>query len=68
MPELPEVETIRVGLQKYLVGHVIQAVDVRMQKQLSGNTADVIGAKITNVKPARPFVVPIKKFYIHDLG
>ena len=30
MPELPEVETIRLGLQKYLVGHKIVGVDVKL--------------------------------------
>jgi len=28
MPELPEVETIRLGLQKYIVGHTITDLDV----------------------------------------
>jgi formamidopyrimidine-DNA glycosylase len=50
MPELPEVETIRIGLQKYLVGHTIRGVDVRLQKQLSGNPVDIVGAKIVVVK------------------
>lgn len=50
MPELPEVETIRLGLQKYLVGHTIEDVVVNLRKQLSGDPATVIGAKILEVK------------------
>ncbi len=50
MPELPEVETIRIGLQKYLVGHRVEDIDVRMPKQLSGNPRDVVGAQVTTVR------------------
>lgn len=50
MPELPEVETIRIGLQKYLVGHTITDVDIRMAKQFSGDPKSIIGAKIVEVK------------------
>jgi formamidopyrimidine-DNA glycosylase len=50
MPELPEVETIKLGLQKYLVGHKIEAVEVRVPKIFQGNPKDVIGAVVTDVK------------------
>lgn len=50
MPELPEVETIKVGLQKYLVGKTIVSVEVRLQKQIQGDTANIIGATITGVE------------------
>jgi formamidopyrimidine-DNA glycosylase len=50
MPELPEVETIRLGLQKYLVGHVIEDIDVRLPKMLSGDIANVIGATVKGVR------------------
>jgi len=50
MPELPEVETIRLGLQKYLVGHKIIGVQVRVPKIFIGSTKQIIGAKITNLK------------------
>lgn len=46
MPELPEVETIRKGLQKYLVGHTITAIEVRLPKQFHGNPQAAIGAKV----------------------
>lgn len=50
MPELPEVETIRIGLQKYIVGHTIEDVVVHLAKQLSGDPKEVIGARIIEVK------------------
>lgn len=50
MPELPEVETIRLGLQKYLVGHKITAVDVKLKRIFSGNPKDIIGSKIIKVE------------------
>ena len=52
MPELPEVETIRKGLERYLVGHRITGVEVRLRKMLSGNTNDLIGAKVKGVRRA----------------
>ncbi len=50
MPELPEVETIRIQLNKYLVGHVIEDVEVRLPKQISGEVQSVIGAKVQRVR------------------
>jgi formamidopyrimidine-DNA glycosylase len=50
MPELPEVETIRLGLQKYLVGHKIQDVDVRLKRIISGETKNITGAIIISVE------------------
>lgn len=50
MPELPEVETIRLGLQKYVVGKTIEDVEVRLPKIVSGNTKDIIGAKVIDVR------------------
>jgi len=50
MPELPEVETIRLGLQRYIVGKTIQAVEVRLPKIVSGETKNIIGGKVINVK------------------
>ncbi len=52
MPELPEVETIRLGLQKYLVGHRILAVEVRVAKIFQGDRKNVIGAKVINIDRA----------------
>lgn len=50
MPELPEVETIRKGLEKYLVGHKIEDVTVNLPKIFSGDKKDLVGAKIENVR------------------
>jgi formamidopyrimidine-DNA glycosylase len=50
MPELPEVETLRKGLQEHLIGHTIADVEVRFAHIISGNTEDIIGAKIIAVK------------------
>jgi formamidopyrimidine-DNA glycosylase len=50
MPELPEVETIRIGLQKHLVGHTIRDVVINLPKQISGDTNTIIGAQILSVK------------------
>ncbi|MEK7182951.1 MAG: DNA-formamidopyrimidine glycosylase family protein, partial [Patescibacteria group bacterium] len=52
MPELPEVETIRKGLEKYLVGHKIVDVEVRLPKLVTGDRLQVTGAKIKGVRRA----------------
>lgn len=50
MPELPEVETLKLGLQKYLVGHKIEDIEVRVPKIFQGNPKDVIGATVKDIK------------------
>ncbi|MBI2033278.1 MAG: hypothetical protein HYT10_02325, partial [Candidatus Levybacteria bacterium] len=50
MPELPEVETIRLGLEKHLVGHTIKSVDVLLPKIVQGDIKDIIGGKVTGVR------------------
>jgi formamidopyrimidine-DNA glycosylase len=54
MPELPEVETIRLGLAKLLLGRTIAAVDFDWPKSFPNSNADVqqflIGASITKVR------------------
>lgn len=50
MPELPEVETIRLGLEKYLVGRRIEVVEVRLKKLVTGDTKHVTGAKVVAVR------------------
>jgi formamidopyrimidine-DNA glycosylase len=50
MPELPEVETIRLGLTKYLVGHKIVDVSVNVPKLFQGDKNDVIGGKVNKVR------------------
>lgn len=50
MPELPEVETIRLGLQKHLVGHKIKSIQIKTPKMFVGSPEKIIGVKITSLK------------------
>jgi len=50
MPELPEVETLKLGLQKYIINHKILDVDVKVAKIFQGDKEKIIGAKIIGVK------------------
>jgi len=50
MPELPEVETIRRGLQEHLVGHKIKDVEIKLAKQFHGDKKKVINAKVVVVR------------------
>jgi len=50
MPELPEVETIRLGVIEKLKGKKIKAVEIRVPKLFIGAKNDIIGAKIQNAK------------------
>jgi formamidopyrimidine-DNA glycosylase len=50
MPELPEIETVKLGLQKYLVGHKIENIEVKIPKMFVGRKEDILGVKITNIK------------------
>jgi formamidopyrimidine-DNA glycosylase len=49
VPELPEVETIKRGLQDKIIGKVIQAIDVLGPRRLIGKREDVVGRKILAV-------------------
>ena len=50
MPELPEVETMRLQLKKYLAGHKIVSVEVRNRKTFQGDEKKITGAKIINTR------------------
>src|SRR5258708_32987912 len=50
MPELPEVETIRLGLEKYVVGHKIEDVEVKIPKIFEGEARQIIGSKVVGVR------------------
>jgi len=52
MPELPEAETIRLGLQKYLVGHKIEDVEIKVPKLFQGDKKNLIGARFKEIKRA----------------
>jgi formamidopyrimidine-DNA glycosylase len=49
MPELPEVETIRLQLQPKIIGKVIKDVEILEKKQFIGRKQDVISRKIIDV-------------------
>src|SRR4030042_5804426 len=50
MPELPEVESIKLQLRKFLIGHKIENVEVRYRKKFEGDENNLIGGKITNIR------------------
>lgn len=50
MPELPEVETIRIGLEKYLLGHKIKDIIIKTPKVFSGDKKDLLGSEIIKVR------------------
>lgn len=49
MPELPEVETIKLSLQRKIVGLVIKKVEVKSQNSFSGDPQEVEGKKVLNL-------------------
>lgn len=50
MPELPEVESVRKQLEKYIVGHRIESVTINYSKAFSGNKDNIIGGKVSKVR------------------
>lgn len=50
MPELPEVETLKLGLQKYVVGKKITDVKVLDPKLVSGDVPSILGTSVVDVK------------------
>lgn len=50
MPELPEVETIRRGLEKHIVGKRISSIEIRFAKLFSGDPAQVVDQEIVGVR------------------
>ncbi len=64
MPELPEVETLKLGLQKYTVGKTIESVEVIDGKLLTGEPDFIVGAKITDVRRyAKGIVIDLDNNY-----
>lgn len=57
MPELPEVETIRMGLQKTIVGKKIDNFDDRDKKVVQINKIDIVGAKIESVERRAKIII-----------
>ncbi len=50
MPELPEVESIKIQLHKFLVGHIVEKVDVIHKGILTGDSDELIDHKVTDVR------------------
>lgn len=50
MPELPEVETVKLGLQKYLVGHKFADVEILAKGIFEGDPKLIIGSKIIDIR------------------
>lgn len=50
MPELPEVEAIKLQLGKFLTGHKIVSVEVRNRKTFQGDEKNIIGGKVTGTR------------------
>lgn len=61
MPELPEVETIRLGLKKAIVGKTIVGVDVRVPKLFHGDKKEIIGKKIKKIdRRAKQIIIDVE--------
>ncbi len=50
MPELPEVETMRSQLEKFLVGSVIKDIKVKTQNIVTGDYKKLLGQKVVSVR------------------
>lgn len=50
MPELPEVESVRLQLTRYLVGHKIEKVEIRYQKCFTGDAKKIKRAKVKKTR------------------
>ncbi|KKP47512.1 MAG: Formamidopyrimidine-DNA glycosylase [Candidatus Woesebacteria bacterium GW2011_GWA1_33_30] len=50
MPELPEVETIKLQLEKYVVGATIKDIEILSEKIFSGDKDKAIGHKIVGIR------------------
>ncbi len=50
MPELPEIETVKLQLQKVLVGNTIESIEVLKERSVQGDWDLVKGKKILEIK------------------
>ncbi len=50
MPELPEVETLKLGLQKYVKGKKITDVNVIDSRLLTGDIKDILNSNVDEIK------------------
>ena len=47
---MPEVESVKLQLQKYLVGHKVEDVEVKNTKIFQGDVKNVVGAKVKSIR------------------
>jgi len=67
MPELPEVETIKRGLAKYLQGHKVLKVEVRFRKRFEGENIRLKSFIINGIRtivPTMPIYAKLSRFPI----
>jgi len=50
MPELPEVESVKLQLQKYLVGHKIEKVEIKNNGIFEGDSSKIEGANVIEIR------------------
>lgn len=50
MPELPEIETVKLQLSKYLVGQTLEKIEQLHKKSVTGDKKQVTGKKVTGVE------------------
>lgn len=50
MPELPEVESIRLQLDRFLVGHKIERIDIKNKRIFEGDELSILGASVVGVR------------------
>src|SRR5258708_1674561 len=69
MPELPEVESIRLQLERFVIGHKIISIEVRNARIFHDQKEDVIGAKFIKARRFGKVIVldldNKKSFMIH---
>lgn len=57
MPELPEVEIIKQGLEEKIVGKTVSELEVMVPKMFQGAKNDVVGAKINSINRRAKMIV-----------
>lgn len=50
VPELPEVETIKIGLSKKIIGKTISDIEIKNPKSFQGEAKEVVGSKVTDIE------------------
>jgi len=50
MPELPEIETVKLQLEKVLPGQTLKDVEIRSAKTVQGNIRSLVGKKVVSIK------------------